>query len=101
MKKPQILLLLFLCLSFFTQAQKSLFQNFNLGVGKAPDLSGAEEDLSVRDEYTACFRFPDGRVLTKNSFSPIHFKNENGEWQRITQAFQRVHIIKENNIFKC
>lgn len=89
MKKPQILLLLFLCLSFFIQAQKSLFQNFNLGFGEAPDLSKAEEDLSARSANTACFRFADGRVVTKNSFSPIHFKNANGEWQRISNTCTR------------
>jgi gliding motility-associated-like protein len=94
MKKPQILFLFFLCLTLSTQAQKSLYQNTNLGSGSKIDLTLAEEDLNSRKERTAVYKFPDGRVVTQNSFSPIHFKNENGEWMPITGSFQR----NENSI---
>jgi gliding motility-associated-like protein len=94
MKKPQILFLFFLCLTLSTQAQKSLYQNTNLGSGSKIDLTLAEEDLNSRKERTAVYKFPDGRVVTQNSFSPIHFKNENGEWMPITRSFQR----NENSI---
>ena len=94
MKKPQIIFLFFLCLTLSIQAQKSLYQNTNLGGGSKLDLSRAEEDLNSRKERTAVYKFPDGRVVTQNSFSPIHFKNENGEWMPITRSFQR----NENSI---
>ncbi|MFA9221048.1 MAG: hypothetical protein ACEQSL_07665, partial [Sediminibacterium sp.] len=89
MKKPQILFLFFLCLTLSVQAQKSLYQNTNLGSGSKLDLTQAEEDLHSRSERTAVFQFSDGRVVTQNSLSPIHFKNENGEWMPITRSFER------------
>ena len=94
MKKSQIIILFFLCLSLSIQAQKSLYQNANLGSGSKLDLTQAEEDLHSRRERTAVFKFSDGRVVTQNSLSPIHFKNENGEWMPITRSFQR----NENSI---
>ena len=94
MNKPQIIVLFFLCLTLSIQAQKSLYQNTNLGSGSKIDLSQAEEDLHSRKERSAVYKFPDGRVITQNSFSPIHFKNENGEWMPITRSFQR----NENSI---
>ena len=94
MNKPQILFLCFLCLSQTLFAQKNLFQNTNLGSESKLDLSEAEEDLHARKERSAVFKFPDGRIITQNSLSPIHFKNENGEWMPITRSFQR----NENSI---
>jgi hypothetical protein len=94
MKKPQIIILFFLCLTLSIRAQKSLYQNTNLGSGSKLDLTQAEEDLHSRRERTAVYKFSDGRVVTQNSLSPIHFKNENGEWMPITRSFQR----NENSI---
>ena len=94
MKKPQIIFLFFLSMALSIHAQKSLYQNTNLGSGSKLDLSLAEEDLHSRKERTAVYKFPDGRVVTQNSLSPIHFKNENGEWTPITRSFQR----NENSI---
>jgi gliding motility-associated-like protein len=94
MKKPQIIFLFFLSMALSIHAQKSLYQNTNLGSGSKLDLSLAEEDLHSRKERTAVYKFPDGRVVTQNSLSPIHFKNENGEWMPITRSFER----NENSI---
>jgi gliding motility-associated-like protein len=94
MKKPQIIFLFFLSMALSIHAQKSLYQNTNLVSGSKLDLSLAEEDLHSRKERTAVYKFPDGRVVTQNSLSPIHFKNENGEWMPITRSFER----NENSI---
>jgi len=94
MNKTLAIVLGFLCMFLSVHAQKNLYENTSLGSGSKVDLSDAIEDVEARTECTALFRFSDGRIISKNSYSPIHFKNENGEWMPITRSFQR----NENSI---
>ena len=89
MNKTLALFLGFLCMFLSLNAQKNLYKNTSLGSGTKVDLSNAIEEVGARTECTALFRFSDGRIISKNSYSPIHFKNEKGEWMPITKNYER------------
>lgn len=74
---------------FSLHAQKNLYQNTSLCNSAKLDLSDAFEEVEARTERTSLFRFSDGRIISKNSFSPIHYKDENGKWQPITKNYVR------------
>jgi len=89
MKKTLNLILGFFCMFFSLHAQKNLYQNTALGNSAKVDLSDAIEEVEARTERTSLFRFSDGRIISKNSFSPIHYKDESGKWQPITKNYER------------
>ena len=68
-------------------AQKSSYVNFPIQMGSKLDLSGSSEVVEARTERSAEYKFSDGRVVTENAFSPIHFRNKENKWQRITNRF--------------
>lgn len=74
---------------FSLHAQKNVYQNTSLCNSTKLNLSDAIEEVEARSERTSLFRFPDGRIISKNSFSPIHYKDENGKWQPITKDYLR------------
>lgn len=94
--KAQILFSGIWLLPFIAAAQNNYYLNAPIGSGTKLDLSYASENLNARTEHGAVFQFPDGRVVSQNSFRPIHFKNAKHEWQRIGFKF---HQNSEGLIF--
>lgn len=89
--RAQILLLGTWCFCFNANGQNSYYLNSPLSQANSIDWNNAEEQLHERKEYSAVFHFPDGKVISKNSYSPIHFKNEKGEWAAITANFRKTN----------
>lgn len=50
--------------------------------------SGWLEQVSLRDEKTATWKNTDGKIRIEYADRPIHFKDEDGKWQRIIPSLR-------------
>lgn len=75
-------------------SQTSLEGSFFLPRPVNPDTlvtSGWIEQTDARTEFTAQWKFSDGKIRVEYSKNPIHFKDEKGNWKRIRPTLKHIN----------